>query len=250
MQTKIDIGGYNLFVNCIGSGKPTVVFESGLGGTSKDWKLVQPEVAKNARTFSYDRAGVGESDKSKIQRTSINQMEELHALLEKAKVKGPYIFVAHSYGGFIARIYASFYPEEVTGIIFVDCAHEDEFDYLSDNLNSTQLHQVKSMFLSAEATYEDIQISAQQVREGRSKDALRDIPITVISASVEKVAKENPNNPMNIIANQWMQWQKDMSSLSRKSKHIAVKDCGHFIQLEQPQIIIQEINEMIDSINR
>jgi pimeloyl-ACP methyl ester carboxylesterase len=250
IQTKIDIGGYSLFVNCMGSGKPTVVFESGLGGTSKDWKLVQSEIAKKARTFSYDRAGVGKSDKSRIQRTSINHVGELHTLLEKAKVKGPYVFVAHSYGGFVARVIASVYPEKVAGIIFVDCAHEDEFEYLADNLNSSQLYQVKSTFLGAEATYKDIQISAQQVREARSKDTLRNIPITVITASVQKVVEENPNNPMNIIANQWMQWQKDMVSLSNKSKHITVKDSGHVIQIDQPQIIIKEINEMIDNINR
>jgi Predicted hydrolases or acyltransferases (alpha/beta hydrolase superfamily) len=89
INDRIDIGGYSLHVNCYGEGGQTVIFESGLGHGSEDWTLVQPEISKIARTFSYDRAGIGNSDKTKARRTSFVQVRALHTLLDKAKVKFP-----------------------------------------------------------------------------------------------------------------------------------------------------------------
>jgi len=58
----IDVGGYRLHLNCTGEGAPTVVLDAGLGGSSLDWALVQPELSRSTRTCSYDRAGMGWSD--------------------------------------------------------------------------------------------------------------------------------------------------------------------------------------------
>src|SRR3954447_19008095 len=55
----VDVGGYSLHLNCAGEGTPTVVMDSGLGGTVLDWQLVQPEVANFTRVCTYDRAGMG-----------------------------------------------------------------------------------------------------------------------------------------------------------------------------------------------
>ena len=87
----IDVGGYPLHLYCTGStspGKPTVILESGLGGTSLDWRRVQPGVAQFTRVCSYERAGYGWSDSGKSPRTSQQMVTELHTLLVKARVPG------------------------------------------------------------------------------------------------------------------------------------------------------------------
>lgn len=125
----VDVGGFRLHLYCTGKKEgPTVVLESGLGSHSLDWALVQSSVSEFARVCSYDRAGYGWSEESPNERSSTNMVEELHTLLKKSGVPGPYILVGHSLGGANARLYASRYPTEVAGVILVDAAHEDQFD--------------------------------------------------------------------------------------------------------------------------
>ena len=68
----VDVGGYSLHLYCTGEGgaAPTVVMDSGLGGSVLDWQLVQPEVAGFARVCTYDRGGAGWSEPGAQPRTS------------------------------------------------------------------------------------------------------------------------------------------------------------------------------------
>jgi pimeloyl-ACP methyl ester carboxylesterase len=97
----VEVGGYSLHLYCTGreSGAPTVVMDSGLGGTVLDWQPVQPELAKSMHVCTYDRAGMGWSDSGDQPRTSHQIVKELHTLLGNAGVRGPYVLVGHSFGG-------------------------------------------------------------------------------------------------------------------------------------------------------
>ena len=116
----VDVGGYRLHINCTGNGSPTVVIESGWGDSSAAWGWVQPEVAKTTRVCSYDRAGMGWSEASPQPRTAREYASELHTLLSKANIPGPYVLVGHSMGGYTVLVYAHDYPAEVAGLVLVD----------------------------------------------------------------------------------------------------------------------------------
>ena len=58
----VDVGGYRMHISCMGTGTPTVVLNSGAGGFSAEWSLVQPELAKTTRVCAFDRAGLGWSE--------------------------------------------------------------------------------------------------------------------------------------------------------------------------------------------
>ncbi len=121
----VDVGGYRLHLNCLGQGSPTVVLDTGLGVPSTSWVLVQPAVAQRTRVCAYDRAGYGFSDPGPGPRTSQRIAEELHTLLDRAGERAPYILAGHSFGGFTIRMFASRFPREVAGLVFIDASHED-----------------------------------------------------------------------------------------------------------------------------
>jgi pimeloyl-ACP methyl ester carboxylesterase len=123
---SVQVGSIRMNIDCSGQGSPTVILESGLGGPSIDWLMVQPEVAKFARVCSYDRAGYGWSDSGPEPRSSLQIAHELKQLLQAAREKGPYVLVGHSMGGYDIRVYTGHYPNDVVGMVLADASHEDQ----------------------------------------------------------------------------------------------------------------------------
>jgi formylglycine-generating enzyme required for sulfatase activity len=116
----VDAGGFRLNLYCMGSGSPTVVFDSGWGDWSPAWSKVQPEIAKWTRACSYDRAGAGFSDPGPMPRTSVRIAKELRTALHRAGIAGPYILVGSAFGGDNVRAFADLYMDEVAGLVMDD----------------------------------------------------------------------------------------------------------------------------------
>ncbi len=97
-----------------------MVLESGIAASSLSWAVVQPKIAGFTRVCSYDRAGLGWSERCAAPRTVHESVMELHALLSSAGLRPPYILVGHSFGGLLIRAYANARADEVAGLVFVD----------------------------------------------------------------------------------------------------------------------------------
>jgi pimeloyl-ACP methyl ester carboxylesterase len=109
----------------MGSGSPTVVFDSGFEDWAPAWSKVQPQIAKWTRACSYDRAGAGFSEPGPMPRTSVRIAEELRIALHNAGVAGPYILVGHAFGGDNVRTFADLYMGEVAGLVLIDADSDD-----------------------------------------------------------------------------------------------------------------------------
>jgi pimeloyl-ACP methyl ester carboxylesterase len=116
----IDIGGHRLHLHCAGSGTPTVLLESGLGETEAYWAWISPAVARDTRVCVYDRAGRGWSDPASGPQDGVAVATDLHTLLDRARVTGPFVLVGHSSGAQYVRIFAGRYPEQVVGMVLLD----------------------------------------------------------------------------------------------------------------------------------
>jgi len=125
----IDVGGHRLYIDCSGSGGPAVILQPGLGATSSAWATIAPTVAASTTVCTYDRAGHGRSDEAGSQ-DGIALATDLHTLLERAGVPGPYILVGHSSGGPYVRVFAAQYPDEVAGMVLLDAQPADAFTAL------------------------------------------------------------------------------------------------------------------------
>lgn len=242
---KIDIGGYSLYTRIYGKGSPTVIFESGSGHSSNIWRFVQPEIAKITRTFSYDRAGLGKSDKSPLQRSVSVQVHELRILLEKAGIKPPYIFVPNSYGAYISRLYTYMYPEEVAGIVFVDGTSEKLPEFIKETLSFLKFQFYKFSTRSyPDGSYNEFSKSGQNLKDASKNDGLRNTPIIVLTSDIRIMSKQFAGliTPEN---SPWLGWQKEMAAMSNKSKHYIIYGSGHTIHLDNPKIVIKAITKLI-----
>jgi pimeloyl-ACP methyl ester carboxylesterase len=109
--------GRSLYIECRGSGSPTIVFEVGLKEPRSDVSYVQDTLARKYMACSYDRANNGQSGKAPTPRTAGDVVNDLHQLLETAEVPGPYVLAGSSIGGFFVQLYGRRYSDEVVGVI-------------------------------------------------------------------------------------------------------------------------------------
>jgi len=282
----VDVGGYDLHLYCTGEagGAPSVVMDSGLGGTVLDWQLVQPEVAKFARVCTYDRAGMGWSDPGDQPRTSQQIVKELHTLLGNAGVlEGPYVLVGHSFGGTNMQVYASHYPDEVAGMVLVDSALEDE-----KAVTLTQSLQPSPVLLKIYATIgltrlpytlggeppgltspelEDEQVAISSHRkhvfavadetsslqesfnENRADPmSLGNKPLMVLSAgSVQLTGTSLSQEQVNLIDELHSDSQAALTRRSENAKQIIAEDSGHYIQVERPALVIDAVRHVVEA---
>ena len=116
----VDAGPYRLHLECTGTRGPTVVLEPGGGGSAASMGLIAPAVARDSRVCVYDRAGRGWSDPAASPPDGGQIATDLHRLLDRAHVPGPYVLAGHSFGGLYVRTYAARYPDEVAGLVLID----------------------------------------------------------------------------------------------------------------------------------
>ena len=278
----IDIGGGRKmhFVRQ-GTGSPTVVFVSGRSDRADIWLTsadhakpgtdVFSEVAKFTQAFAYDRPGtvtitpqndIKPSRSTKVLQpvTPKNGVEDLHAVLMAAKIPGPYVLVGHSYGGLIVRLFASTYPNEVSGLVLIDVVTELFYDALSpaqqalwNHLNSNYSPDLDHYTIQERT---DFRASFEQLR---AAPALQEMPVIVLSSDRPYdfqllIAKGvlPTDTPLDFgprVFQAQLQGQERLASLL-KAKFISHTHAGHYIQLEQPQLVIEAIKEIVDKVRK
>ena len=132
----VEVNGYKMHIDCSGSGSPTVVLEAGQGGDWIEWQMVQPGLSQTTRVCSYDRAGLGWSEPQPGERDAIHIAAQLHALLAAAGEHPPYVLVGASAGALHVRQFASNFPSDVAGMVFVDGSLPEQVAALSYGADS------------------------------------------------------------------------------------------------------------------
>lgn len=131
---RYDVNGHQMHIVCMGEGSPAVILQAGASAESLWWYRVQHQLAEHTHVCAFDRPGMGWSQPASTPRDPVTQAREVHLLLEQAGIEAPYIMAGHSFGAIWTRIYASEYPEDISGIVLVDTAivTPKQFDSKSD----------------------------------------------------------------------------------------------------------------------
>lgn len=242
----IDVEGRKISIQCAGSESPVVILESGLGVYSGTWHKVFPEVAKFTRVCLYDRPGLGSSEPALTPRTSDQMVAELHGLLTKAQIPAPYLLVGQSFGGLNIHLFASTYPYEVAGMVFVDAIHPEFDQRLEPLLSPEQVQQRREeLELNQEGIkFEDILTSEDQVRAAGD---IPDLPIIVIRHGLP--FEGGADWPTEKVEALWEELQNDLATLSPQGKVIVAENSHHRIQEDRPDVVIAAIQEIFNQVH-
>lgn len=246
-STRVDVGGYQLYMQRMGRGTPTVLFEAGLGEDVSTWNNVQPEVSQFTLTCAYDRANNGKSDQRpatiKIRAQQI--AKELHLLLLNGHIPGPYVLVGHSVGGLFIQMYACQYPQDVAGMVLIDSTHPEQAIRLAEALGPEFTKEARQSFPAEGMTYDDL--LAIQAHIDSVKDRFPNVPLIVLARSI---FKPGPTWTAEQLRTVWMGLQTDLSKRSSKGKLIIADNSSHFIQNDRPDLVIQSIQQVIREAQR
>jgi len=270
-----DIGSRKLHVTVTGHGSPTIILEAGMGGCSLDWALVAPALSEKANVIAYDRAGFGWSSEVLDVPTCSTYVDDLRSLLRTLGAAPPYLLVGHSYGGMIMRLFASRYPEEVSGLVLVDATHESR--YLPEQTTAGQRQQLFShrsqyrlgymlaplgiprmmkQHIGSKRLPEHwlATVRALGYRPNAYKAVYAELLSTAESALQLKAAEPlKPDLPVIVLSagkqnEEWQQGQRKLAYLTSRTNQIIVEDSWHSIHIHRPDAVIHAINSLLDQI--
>jgi pimeloyl-ACP methyl ester carboxylesterase len=270
----VDVGGYKLHIQCMGTGSPTVVLDAGLGGTSLDWSLVQAEIGQTTRVCAYDRAGMGWSESGPEPRTPEQNARELHTLLTNAGIEGPYVLVGHSLAGKNVRMFALLHPDQVAGMVLIDARSE----YVDARTSPADAKAFKDLYATLANAYKVARwlgvmrlIGASVVGDAalsaETRAAIAMVayaPRSQDTGTAEAIAREASDaqlaaapslgdRPLMVLASEqnmtgdpnWPAAQAQLAGLSTQGQLIVPAGSGHYIHWDHPAVVIDAVRQVV-----
>ena len=274
----IDIGGRRIYLDCRGTGSPTVVLEAGYRSSARLWSedLRQGEAPRTAvlagvagftRVCAYDRPGTvaplkddvrpSRSDPVPQPRTAPDAVVDLHTLLRAAGVPGPYVLAGHSLGGLFVRLYASTYPGDVVGLILVD-PYSERLETLLTPERWAAL--VRFNVRSGSDTVEPIPSYGDLETIGYGKDnvvmrkaaattPLRAMPLAVLAhARPFELPREAEGFSSDALESVLRAANEDLATLVPNARFFVAKDSGHDIHQDQPELVTEVIRQVVTGV--
>ena len=236
---KVAAGGHALSLLVGGEGTPTIVFEAGFGAGLASWSTVQSNIAKFARTVSYDRAGIGQSEAGPKPRAAKQIAEELHLALQNAGIGPPYVLVGHSFGGIYVRVFADMYPKEVAGMVLIDPSQEAFEDWTRTHKEAQRAGRDEEMAKASQAVRDESAQVSTSYEQARAARVPAGIPVILLTAMKDETM---PETARKVWAEKHVEWISKVPG----GKHVVAEKSGHFIQAEQPQLVVDAIKQVFD----
>jgi pimeloyl-ACP methyl ester carboxylesterase len=255
---------------------------------SLSWMSVIDSIARTTRVCAYSRAGIMWSEPSGTRFDSRKAVRDVHAALVAAGEPPPYVMVGHSIGAAYVMRFTDDYPTEVAGLVLVDPSHPGQFAEFAKATGKSILPSSTGVRVAAALAWTGLlRLLPEQnppswpvaVRaaaaaflptslaaageEGRAIAAtLADAgtihnlgarPLIVLSA-----ASEHPSatlQQMGLTRAQGMRLQATqhrlhaaLASMSRNGRQQLVRHSSHYIQLDQPAVVVRAIEAVVAAV--
>jgi pimeloyl-ACP methyl ester carboxylesterase len=237
--------GRSLFLDCVGSGSPTVVLEAGFGGDTFNWQQVQPQLGRTTRTCAYDRAGLGNSVALPGVHDARAELSDLQRLLQNAHIGAPYVIAGHSYGGLLGRLFAKAHPDEIAGLVLVDAMGRDQTRRQLALWPRTQARALRRTVASP--VRDGVDLAAGEALAGHVR-SLGDMPLAVITAGTHHDEWGRvPARLAQALDRQWATMQDELAALSSDHVHVVAQRSDHFVQGVdgQPGVVIGAVQAVV-----
>lgn len=232
-SNMVDTGNYKLFTKTSGNGNHTIVFESGLGDNYESWYQLL-SLSNSNQVVAYNRAGYEPSESATNQRSIVQLAEDLHQVILSKSENEQVILVGHSLGGAVVRYYAVQHPEKVKALLFVDPSHED-FAVMTQEQEDNMVG-----YFTGEGLLHIANEAEQLIENFQTLDqlpVLPDVP-TIVLTSIRDREDENETN--------WVDAHATLGENITNFTHITTENSGHYIQVEEPQLVFEAINTLLD----
>jgi pimeloyl-ACP methyl ester carboxylesterase len=254
IEHLIDVGGRKLHCYVYGTGSPTVVLVSGFEAPQEYWNSVIPDLAAKTTVVTFDRAGIGKSEIGDLPTHGEQSAKDLQVLLDKLGVPRPYILAGHSYGGFVVRLFASMYPDDMGGLILEDSQHEDVLNEMRKVLKGKDLEAFEQLVVDRFSAPEEPKTEAdyRNITRGqvsKSKPLPR-IPFVILTSAGRAKAMGPMFSAVALeeMAILDMALNKELAALIPGGKQIIVEGTGHDIHVDKPEALIAPVVEMIKEV--
>jgi pimeloyl-ACP methyl ester carboxylesterase len=249
---QVRVNGHWMYIECAGRGTPAVILDAGAGGDTSSWLVVFPVVARFTRVCAYDRASEGLSDPVPGPRTAADQVDDLRVLLKGARIGRPYVLAGHSWGGLLARLFATKHRADVAGLVLVDAPWPTEYGESVAALRSSA--EGRSFLRSQHGTpfvsFESLDVG-KSLTLAREAGDLGDTRIVVLS--VLQAPSGVPRRVATVLRDVHLRLQDALARLSTDSVHVGAPYTDHpsFLSaLGQPELVVSAIRGVVTAARR
>lgn len=243
----IQIDGYKIEYEIAGSGNEVILLEAGGGGGLADWPVIFERLSQSTKVLRYSRVGNGNSDKPNRLFVVEDYAGHLNALLDHLDIP-KVVYVAHSYGGSVARVFSAKYPNRVEALLLVDSASEHDVDIMRaidlEQANK-EIAAVKLADIEGGKNYHIVDFWAKFPLPNYPE--ITDIPVTVI-ASVKRY--ETPEHLFHSDKGRamWGEHWKKWAEAFPQGKAVLTTNSYHLIPQEEPELVIREVIELLKQV--
>lgn len=248
----VDVDGRGVYLDCRGTGSPTVVLEAGFGAGAASWGVAFDGIAGFTRTCAWDRPSIGRSEDRGLHSTG-ETAELLRTTLRSAGESGPFVVVAHSFGGVYARLFAEpapsnggpgTDPDAVLALVMLD-TYEPDLGLATDpsldgdvraaiqaSLDSTAAMLADGEHLDWAATLEELAAAGT-------------VELPAVLLTVDPHVRYTDPDPARVTAI-IEAWYRALAARYPSGQVEIVPETGHLIHLERPSLVIERTREFVN----
>lgn len=238
----ISAGTDQLEVARRGKGAPAVVLIHGLGDDMKTWDAVLKPLSAVSEVIAFNRPGYGKSSWSGAPRDAITISNEIEAMLDQAKLNGPVILVGHSLGGIYAQVFARRFPSRVAGLVLVDTTVPGQAELIRTTMPA------QSTLLPALMLQEPSHVRQEFNEAEPAEKAVLSLPVYRSGPVVFLAAASG--DPLSSSAYVEARREAMRSLAASYAAEFRVIDCGHFIQRERPEAVVNGVSSVLATVRR